>query len=129
MTGRRVRRRAREEVTRRRCCRPIRTYGPTGQTTAWQIGRFELTCSLALTLTAGQAAVNYFVNFLINSVHNWPLQHAPVSKRGIVGHPCRVCVIFNLTVMVAVLLLYFVRCAFDDNNIQVFLSRFGFNTL
>jgi len=27
MTGRRVRRRARVEVTRRRCCRPIRTYG------------------------------------------------------------------------------------------------------
>jgi len=25
-----------------------------------------------------------------------------------------------LTVMVAVLVLYFVRCAFDDNNIQVF---------
>ena len=42
------------------------------------------------------------------------------QKRGIVGHPCRVCVIFNLTVMVAVLVLYFVMCAFDDNNIQVF---------
>jgi len=27
MTGRQVRRRAREEVTRLRCCRPIRTYG------------------------------------------------------------------------------------------------------
>jgi len=25
-----------------------------------------------------------------------------------------------LTVMVAVLVLYFVMCAFDDNNIQVF---------
>ena len=39
MTGRWVRRRAREEVARRRCCRPIRTYGPTGQTTG-VYGRF-----------------------------------------------------------------------------------------
>ena len=39
------------------------------------------------------------------------------------------CLIFNLTVMVAVLLLYFVMCAFDDNDNQVFLSPFGFNTL
>ena len=32
------------------------------------------------------------------------------------------CLIFNLTVMVAVPVLYFVMCAFDDNNIQVFES-------
>jgi len=32
------------------------------------------------------------------------------------------CLIFNLTVMVAVLVLHFVMCAFDDNNIQVFES-------
>ena len=42
------------------------------------------------------------------------------------------CLIFNLTVMVAVLLLYFVMCAFDDNNNQVFWVVSGlipYNTL
>ena len=68
-------------------------------------GQLELTGRqyLSLCITFVQN-VNYFVNFLINSLHNYFFY---------------ICLIFILTEMVAVLVLYFVMCAFDDNNNQV----------
>ena len=65
MTGRRVRRRAREEVTRQRCCRPIRTYGAddghnvvgvsTNKTTVLsKDGKLTITGSPRITRKKGQ---------------------------------------------------------------------------
>ena len=52
--------------------------GRRGRRRAWQIGRFELTCSLALTLTAGQATSSLARHLLVTlyadgSLPLWPV--------------------------------------------------------
>jgi len=53
--------------------------GRRGRRRAWQIGRFELTCSLALTLTAGQATSSLARHLLVTLYADGPLPLWPIG--------------------------------------------------
>ena len=56
------------EVTRRRC--QLELTGRRGRRRAWQIGRFELTCSLALTVMVAVLMLYFYMfNFCLSAVH------------------------------------------------------------
>jgi len=79
--GRRVRRRAREEVTRRRCCRPIRTYGPTGQTTGLAVNFCFSAVNLTWGLAAGYQPHPQVVDRGTTARYGGQLQYIKISSR------------------------------------------------
>ena len=88
---------------------------------AWQIGWFELSCSLALTLTAGQAAVGCSLGLHCQSAGSVANVKLPVWQSLVLNWRLIDSLIFA-SVLLFVLLTWFdfVMCAFDDINIHIF---------